>query len=32
VAGELASVQEAAEAMHITVQGAQKMMNKGRLR
>ena len=32
VAAELASVQEAAEAMHITVQGVHKMMNEGRLR
>ena len=32
VAAELASVQEAAEAMHITVRGVHKMMNEGRLR
>lgn len=32
VAAELASVKEAAEAMHVTVQGVHKMMNEGRLR
>lgn len=32
VAAELASVQEAAKAMHVTVQGIHKMMNEGRLR
>lgn len=32
VAAELASVQEAAQAMHITVQGVHKMMRDGRLR
>lgn len=32
VAAELASVQEAAKAMHITVQGVHKMMDEGRLR
>ena len=32
VAAELASVKEAADAMHITVQGVHKMMNEGRLR
>lgn len=32
VAAELASVKEAAEAMHITVQGVHKMMDTGRLR
>lgn len=32
VAAELASVKEAAEAMHVTVQGIHKMMNEGRLR
>lgn len=32
VAAELASVQEAAKAMHVTVQGVHKMMNEGRLR
>ena len=32
VAAELASVQEAAKAMHMTVQGVHKMMNEGRLR
>ncbi len=32
VAAELASVQEAAKAMHVTVQGVHKMMKEGRLR
>ena len=32
VAAELASVQEAAKAMHVTVQGIHKMMKDGRLR
>ncbi|MBI1318309.1 MAG: YgiT-type zinc finger protein [Candidatus Hydrogenedens sp.] len=32
VAAELASVQEAAKAMRVTVQGIHKMMNEGRLR
>lgn len=32
VASELASVKEAAEAMHVTVQGIHKMMDEGRLR
>lgn len=32
VAAELVSVQEAAEVMHITVQGIHKMMDEGRLR
>jgi hypothetical protein len=32
VAAELASVQEAARAMNMTVQGIHKMMNEGRLR
>jgi len=32
VAAELASVQEAAKVMHVTVQGIHKMMNEGRLR
>jgi hypothetical protein len=32
VAAELASVQEAAKAMHMTVQGVHKMMKEGRLR
>jgi hypothetical protein len=32
VAAELASVQEAAKAMHITAQGIHKMMREGRLR
>ena len=32
VAAELASVKEAAEAMHVTVQGIHKMMDEGRLR
>ena len=32
VAAELASVQEAANVMHVTVQGVHKMMNEGRLR
>lgn len=32
VAAELASVQEAAKAMHVTVQGVHKMMDEGRLR
>jgi YgiT-type zinc finger domain-containing protein len=32
VAAELASVQEAAKAMHVTVQGVHKMMREGRLR
>ena len=32
VAAELASVQEAAEAMDVTVQGIHKMMKEGRLR
>jgi YgiT-type zinc finger domain-containing protein len=32
VASELASVQEAAEAMQITTQGVHKMMKEGRLR
>lgn len=32
VAAELASVQEAAKVMHVTVQGVHKMMKEGRLR
>ncbi len=32
VVAELASVQEAAKAMHVTVQGIHKMMDEGRLR
>ena len=32
VAAELASVQEAANVMHVTVQGVHKMMKEGRLR
>ncbi len=32
VAAEIASVQEAADAMQITVQGVHKMMGEGRLR
>lgn len=32
VAAELASVQEAAKVMHVTVQGIHKMMRDGRLR
>ena len=32
VAAELASVQQAAKVMHVTVQGIHKMMNEGRLR
>lgn len=32
VAADLASVQEAAKSMQITVQGVHKMMNEGRLR
>ena len=32
VAEELASVQEAAQMMHVTVQGIHKMMREGRLR
>jgi len=32
VAAELASVKEAAEVMHVTVQGIHKMMDEGRLR
>ena len=32
VAAELASVQEAAKVMHVTVQGIHKMMDEGRLR
>ena len=32
VAAELASVQEAAKVMRVTVQGIHKMMNEGRLR
>lgn len=32
VAAELASVQEAAKKLHMTVQGVHKMMNEGRLR
>ncbi len=32
VAAEIASVKEAADAMHITVQGVHKMMKEGRLR
>jgi len=32
VASEIASVQEAAEALHLSVQGVHKMMQEGRLR
>ncbi len=32
VAADLASVQEAARSLHISVQGVHKMMNEGRLR
>jgi len=32
VAAELASVQEAAKTLHVTVQGVHKMMDEGRLR